>query len=241
MRFCRFCLFLAVALLGTDHQPVARAQSDSSLPKQHSGQEGTRPKLIYKPFAKYPVEAFEKKIEGKVTLSIVVDANGRVSEAKTLSGPRELFQAAIESVKHWQYEPPVHAPVTIVVEMSWGFPKECPGPVSDFGDVGCSDTLRNEKGLVLFPDDNNIFSPLTYFVEDRKAGATGEMILSLTVNAKGDVTNVRVMKSVSPHLDKGAVDTVRTWKYKVIAGNPEALPDDFQLKISYLPFCNAQF
>jgi len=129
-------------------------------------------------------------------------------------------------------------PVTIVVEMSWGFPKECPGPVSDFGDVGYFN-LRNEKGLVLIGDDNNM--PPNYFVEDRKAGATGEMILSLTVNAKGDVTNVRVVKSVSPHLDKDAVDTVRTWKYKVIAGNPEALPDDFQLKISYLPFCNARF
>jgi TonB family protein len=101
--------------------------------------------------------------------------------------------------------------------------------------------LRNEKGLVLTEDDNNRFSSPTYFVEDRKAGATGEMILSLTVNAKGDVTNVRVVKSVSPHLDKDAVDTVRTWKYKVIAGNPEALPDDFQLKISYQADCAPRF
>src|SRR5580765_4094715 len=239
MRFCRFYLFLAVALLGTDHQPVARAQSDSSQPKQHSGQEGTRPRLIYKPFAKYPVEASDKHIEGKVTLSIVVDANGRVSEAKTLSGPRELFQAAIENVKQWQYEPPVHAPVTIVVEIRWGFLKECPGPVSETGDVGSSGNLHNEKGLVLFGDDNNKLP--NYFVEDRKAGVTGEMILSLTINAKGDVTNVRVVKSVSPHLDKDAVDTVRTWKYNVIHGNPEALPDDFQLKISYQPLCYAQF
>jgi TonB family protein len=239
MRFCRFYLFLAAALLGTDHQPVARAQSDSSLPKQHSGQEGTRPKLIYKPFPKYPVEASEKKIEGKVTLSIVVDANGRVSEAKTLSGPRELFQAAIENVNQWQYEPPAHAPATIVVEISWGFPKECPGPVSEFGESGYMGILRNEKGLVLTADDNN--RPPNYFVEDRKAGVTGEMILSLTVTAKGDVTNVRVVKSVSPHLDKDAVDTVRTWKYKVIAGNPEALPDDFQLKISYTPLCSPRF
>jgi TonB family protein len=241
MRYCRSCLFLAVALLGTDRQPVARAQSDSSLPKQHSGQEGTRPKRIYAPHAEYPAEALEKKIEGKVTLSIVVDANGRVSEAKALSGPRELFQAAIENVKQWQYEPPVHAPVTMVVEKWWGFPKECPAPVSEFGDVGYGGTLRNEKGLVLTGDDNNIFSSPTYFVEDRKAGATGEIILSLTVNAKGDVTNVRVVKAVSPHLDKDAVDTVRTWKYKVIAGNPEALPDDFQLKISYQAYCRPRF
>lgn len=240
MRYCRSCLFLAVALLGTDRQPVARAQSDSSLPKQHSGQEGTRPKRIYAPHAAYPAEALEKKIEGKVTLSIVVDANGRVSEAKALSGPRELFQAAIENVKQWQYEPPVHAPVTIVVEKWWGFPKECPAPVSEFGDVGYGSILRNEKGLVLTWMNDRVSSP-AYFVEDRKAGATGEMILSLTVNAKGDVTNVRVVKSVSPHLDKDAVDTVRTWKYKVIAGNPEALPDDFQLQISYQAYCHPRF
>jgi TonB family protein len=178
-----------------------------------------------------------KKIEGKVTLSIVVDAKGRVSEAKPLSGPPELFEAALVSVKQWQFEPPTHAPVTISVEMSWGFPKECPGPVSDSGEVSGSGVLRNGKGFVLSADDDPNWRLPPYFDEDRKAGSAGEMILALTVNSKGEVTNVRVVKSLSPHLDKAAIETALTWKYKVIDGNPESLPDDFQFHIFYRTTC----
>jgi TonB family protein len=241
MRFCRPSLLFAVALLATGSQPAVRAQSDAPPPKHDTSQKGTRPRLISSPHASYPDEAMRKRIEGKVKLSIVVDAKGRVSDAKPLSGPPELFHAALDSVKQWQYEPPTHAPVTITVEMSWGFPKECPGPVSDFGEVSGSSGVRNDKGLVLSADDDPNWHLPPYFDEDRKAGVAGEMILALTVNSKGEVTNVRVVKSLSPHLDKAAVDAARTWKYKVIAGKPESLPDDFQLHIFYGATCRPQF
>lgn len=241
MRFCRLFLFFVVALPATCSQHTVSAQINRQPPKQDSSQKGTRPKLISSPDAPYPDEALRKKIEGKVTLSIVVDAKGRVSDAKPLSGPPELFQAALSTVKQWQYEPPTHAPVTIIVEMGWGFPKECPGPVSDSGEVGGSDVLRNDKGLVLAAYDDSNWRLPPYFEEDRKAGVAGEMILALTVNSKGEVSKVRVVKSLSPHLDKAAVGTARTWKYTVIDGNPESLPDDFQFHIFYRATCRPQF
>ncbi len=241
MRFWCVPLFIALALLATGNQPAARAQSDRPPSIQDTNQPGARPKLIGSPFAPYPNEAFKKKIEGKVTLSITVDANGHVSDAKPLSGPPELIQAAIDSVKQWQYEPPLHAPVTLTVKISWGFPRECPGAISERGEVSSSCGLRNEKGLVLSAEDDPNWRLPPYPEEDRKAGIAGEMILSLTVNAKGDVTNVRVVKSLSPHLDEAAVDTARAWKYKIIKGNPESLPDDFQIHIFYRATCLPQF
>jgi TonB family protein len=81
--------------------------------------------------APYRLEAVRRGIEGKVKLSIVVDTNGKVAQAKALSGPEELFPAALASVKMWQYETPASAPITMTVEIGYGFPKECPGPVSD--------------------------------------------------------------------------------------------------------------
>lgn len=78
--------------------------------------------------APYPLEAVRRGIEGKVALNIVVDANGNVTQAKALSGPKELFPAALASVKMWQYEPPVSAPVTMTVEIGYGIPKELLGP-----------------------------------------------------------------------------------------------------------------
>jgi TonB family protein len=80
-----------------------------------------------------------------------------------------------------------------------------------------------------------------YFAENRKAGVAGEMIRSLTVNAEGKVASVRVVKSLSTHLDKAAVDSVRTLKFKLQSGNPDSPPDDFPLRIFCQPTCSMDY
>jgi TonB family protein len=105
--------------------------------------------------APFPLEVVRRGIEGKVTLSIVVDAKGNVTQAKALSGPEELFPAALASVKMWQYEPPASAPVTRTVEIGYGVPKECPGPVSDMGEVGGNGGLFDKNGSLVAVADND--------------------------------------------------------------------------------------
>src|SRR5271167_1753225 len=112
MRHCRPSLFFAVALLVVGAQSSAQTQSNATPSKQDNDQQDAPLKLIKAPVVQYPAEARQKDLEGKfVVVSIIVDANGRVSSAKPLSGPPELFQAALDSVKQWQYEPPTHPPV----------------------------------------------------------------------------------------------------------------------------------
>ena len=75
----------------------------------------------------YPREASKKQIEGTVTVRIVVDKNGKVTDAKALNGPPELSRSAVEAAKQYQLEPPQDAPVTTQLEMTYGlFPKLCP-------------------------------------------------------------------------------------------------------------------
>jgi outer membrane biosynthesis protein TonB len=96
---CVLPLFVAAMLAATTS--AERVQDATQPQKQGStGKQATQIKLIKSPTAPYPEEALKKNIEGKVILSIVVDAKGRVSDAKALSGPPELFRAALESVKH---------------------------------------------------------------------------------------------------------------------------------------------
>ena len=101
-------------------------------------------KLIKSPTVPYPEEALKKHIEGKVVLSIVVDANGKVSDAKVLSGAPELIQAAIDSVKQWEFEPPAHAPVITNAEVGYCFSAQ----------VVFSTGLKNEKGTVVVVNDD---------------------------------------------------------------------------------------
>lgn len=53
----------------------------------------------------YPEIAKRMKIDGTVMVEVKVDADGKVSEVKTLSGNRVLSEAAEESVRHWRFEP----------------------------------------------------------------------------------------------------------------------------------------
>jgi TonB family protein len=241
MKLCRPSLFLAVALLTTSNQPSVRAQSETTSQKQDGGQQGTRPKLLNSPFAPYPEEARKKQIEGKVTLRVVVDAKGRVSDAKPLSGPPELFPAAIDSIKQWQYEPPTNPPVAFTVEMSWGFPKDCPGPVSEIGIVMVSGRLLNKDGKVVGMSDTDDYATPPYPVEDRKAGVAGKMVLSVALDTEGRAKEIHVVKSLSAHLDEAAIKTVRTWEFRLIGGNPGDPPNNFQIELFYRATCTPRF
>jgi TonB family protein len=158
-----------------------------------------------------------------------------------LTGPPEFYQVAIDSVKQWEFEPPAHPPVETRVEILFGYPKECPGPISDAGEVSSGGWFKSKKGLVIGEniDSNQRLPP--YFTEDRKAGIIGVMILSVTVMPDGKVKKVHVVKSLSPHLDEAAVKTIGQWRFKLIKGSPDALPDDFELPISYRATCHPEF
>lgn len=61
--------------------------------------------LISKVTPAYPAEAKQDRIQGKVTLQVVIDKEGRVEEVSVLAGPDALVQAAVEAVRQWVYRP----------------------------------------------------------------------------------------------------------------------------------------
>ena len=69
----------------------------------------------------YPTMAKAQHISGGVTMDALIDAKGRVTTMKVISGPTPLQQAAMEALKQWKYQPamldgkavPMHLTVTI--------------------------------------------------------------------------------------------------------------------------------
>jgi TonB family protein len=237
MKLCRpASLVVALAFC---FLPAAPAQVKDS-PEQPDTAPKSAPalKLLKAPMAPFPEEALRKNIVGKVDLSLVVDAQGHVSDAKIVSGPPELYQAALDSVKQWQFEPPAHVPAETKASVAFGHPNPCPAQVATIGTIIPDSWLTNDKGTgVEVLDDPNWKSPHYYF-EDMRAGAAGIMVLSVTVNAKGKITRVEVVHSLSPHLDKATINTVRTWRFKLRDGSPGSLPDTFPLHIKFEPDCD---
>jgi protein TonB len=69
----------------------------------------------------YPALAKNQRVSGNVLVDALIDANGRVTTMKIVSGPTLLHQAAMDALKQWKYQPatldgkpvPMHLTVTI--------------------------------------------------------------------------------------------------------------------------------
>lgn len=69
----------------------------------------------------YPSLARSQHVSGNVTIDALIDATGRVTTMKVVSGPSLLHQAAMDALKKWKYRPatldgkptPMHLTVTI--------------------------------------------------------------------------------------------------------------------------------
>jgi TonB family protein len=230
---------LFVVILACSSLIQASGQEQNS-PQQSGAATKSEPalKLLKAPPASFPKEALKEDVVGKVELSLVVDAEGHVSNATIVSGPPEFYQAALDSVKQWQFEPPAHAPAETKAYVTYGHPKPCPGPVADIGVVMLRNRLTNDKGTIVGVVDEINSRPPHYYREDMRAGVAGDMLLSVTINANGKPTKIRVVHSLSSHLDKATIKTVRAWRFKLLEGSPGSLADTFRLLIKFDPECN---
>ncbi|HEX8710653.1 MAG TPA: M56 family metallopeptidase, partial [Terracidiphilus sp.] len=107
------CLALGAATCASAlvlHMQVNSAGASSHHPTMHPSSLNVSPKtmegnIITKVQPKYPAEAKEKRIQGKVVLNAVIDKEGNVAELKVDSGPKELRQSALDAVRQWKYKP----------------------------------------------------------------------------------------------------------------------------------------
>ena len=65
------------------------------------------PRLLKQTRPVYPQEAFIKKIEGVVTLEIVIGIDGKVGRARVLRSIPQLDNAAIQTVRQWVFSPAI--------------------------------------------------------------------------------------------------------------------------------------
>ena len=61
-------------------------------------------RLIRRTPVDYPFEALQKGIQGEVVIRATVDADGTASDKTVVSCARELCEAAVDSLPHWQFD-----------------------------------------------------------------------------------------------------------------------------------------
>ncbi|MFY9531518.1 MAG: TonB family protein, partial [Candidatus Acidiferrales bacterium] len=75
------------------------------------------PRLTLKVLPVYPAAAKQVGLEGKVVIDAVVDATGKVTNMKPVSGPMLLQAAALDAVRKWKYEPTYLDDKPVAVQM----------------------------------------------------------------------------------------------------------------------------
>ena len=75
------------------------------------------PKVIVQVLPKYPPLARQTHIQGQVQIDAILDEQGNVREMKVISGPPLLYQAALDALKQWKYEPTYLNDQPIAVQM----------------------------------------------------------------------------------------------------------------------------
>ncbi|MGI8837513.1 MAG: M56 family metallopeptidase [Pyrinomonadaceae bacterium] len=103
--------------------PPAPPQKEKAPAKQKSKDKVNKGELIEAPQPVYPQEAREEKIQGEVTVAIVIGEDGNVVSAKAKSGPDALHGAAEAAAMKARFKPTTidDKPVKVSGAMSYNF------------------------------------------------------------------------------------------------------------------------
>ena len=87
-------------------------------------------------------------------------------------------------------------------------PKSMPAVGTEFGSVGSTSGTEARPALpVLFPDP-------AIFPWQLPNGLTGDVIVEVTIDDQGAVTDTRLLQSLKPDIDQKVVATVRNWRFR---------------------------
>jgi periplasmic protein TonB len=104
--------------------PLAPKVTQAKAPVRAGGKIRA-PKPIVQAKPDYPVLARQTHTQGVVVIEAIIDEHGYVQEMKIVSGPPVLYQAALDALRKWRYEPtylndepvPVQLLVTITFQL----------------------------------------------------------------------------------------------------------------------------
>ena len=77
-----------------------------------------KPRAVFQTSPQYPSEMRSKKVEGQVTLIFVVDASGKVDDARVEKSSHPAFEKpALDAVRQWKFEPGVKGGQRVACKM----------------------------------------------------------------------------------------------------------------------------
>jgi len=185
---------------------------------------------------KYPVDAFEKKIQGRVTVRFVVKSTGDISNVEIVRGvDPSLDKEAVRVVNTMpKWEPgkmdgkavDVYYTLPVVFKMTGNkknapppppMPKESPqkgGPRASMDIPQDGKPFAVVDVMPTYPGGESamqkyVADNLKYPVSAQKAGIQGRVTIRYVVGETGEISDVAVIRGIDPDCDAEAVRVVK--------------------------------
>jgi TonB family protein len=162
---------------------------------------------------KYPPEAASKGIQGRITVSFTVEADGSVSKVSLMGKPDQLLgDAALKAIQAsplWEpaKNPEANEPFPSIVSIKFKLPDK----------VIKDDTYVSVEQMPQYPGGDmellNFINANTNYPEAARAEKIGgRVIIRFIVNKEGDVEEPVILKGVHPLLDAEALRVISMLK-----------------------------
>jgi TonB family protein len=104
-------------VLSTDAKPVPALTGNQPSARVRVGGRVRPPKAIVQVRPQYPTLVRQTRVQGDVKIDAILDEQGNVIDMIVVSGHSLLYQAAVDALKRWKYEPTYLNDRPIAVEL----------------------------------------------------------------------------------------------------------------------------
>ena len=199
---------------------------------------------------KYPEEAKEKEISGRVFVSFVIEKDGSVSNVKVLrgigGGCDEEAIRVIKAMPKWTPGKQKGKPVRVNYQIPINFKLDDGQMPVKKSDVNKVDMKPDKNGVYQiveempqFPSGETkmmeyIAKNINYPQEARDKGIEGRVFIGMVIEKDGSVSNVRVLRGIGGGCDEEAVRVISSmpkWKPGKVGGEP--VPVSYMLPVNF--------
>ena len=179
----------------------------------------------------YPEAALEDELEGTVVISVFLDKNGEIQEARVIESENMIFnQAAVEAVRKTTFTPAkqngIPIPFRLNVKIRFGFVDmtdniDLPdmGSIEEvsFGDGGkdSAPTFATSPAY----DPAELARNIVYPKEAEEKGLEGEVLVLVDLDEEGSIEVIKVLQSENPVFNEAAINAVKRTKFTAVSIN----------------------
>ncbi len=196
------------------------------------------------------------RIQGTVTLQVVINKAGDVENIKLYSGHPMLAPAAIDAVKQWKYKPyllngePVEVETKVTVNftlpekrLAQGVVGDSPGGIPPDEQGGIASSTPGDASHPAVPQRVRVSQgvmasflvtkvPPEYPPDATDQHIQGVVLLRVIIDRQGNVSNIQLI-SGHPKLAPAAIEAVKQWKYRPYLLNGAPVEIETQVQVNF--------